>query len=67
MPIIRSTGQTEAGPAGAQPARDSQLEFRQNDDWGMASRSHPRVQNNILETFLMPKKLIKIEPPEGGI
>ncbi len=66
MLIIRSADQTEAGSAGAQPARDNRLEFRQNNAWGLALRSRSRFCNNIPETFPMPIKNSSRRTPRRG-
>jgi|GEM_PF-7056537 len=47
MLIIRSASQGEAGTAGAQLARDSRLNFEQNNDWGLALWSRSRIDVEI--------------------
>jgi len=63
---MQPAGQTEAGSAGAQPARDNRLEFRQNNDWGLALKNQSQSPNNILEIFPMPIKNSSTKTPRRG-
>lgn len=51
---LRITGETEAGTAGEQPARDSRLDFRRNVGMGVAIT--PSHSSDIPETIPMPQK-----------
>jgi len=54
--ILPTPGETEAGSAGEQPARDSRVELRRNLDSEGALRAPSDIIADIPEIFLMPQK-----------
>ena len=59
-------GQTEAGSAEEQPARDSRLNAT-NCRWGGSATCHPILRSaKIIQSFVMPEKTYKKSPAKGG-